>query len=277
MGSKQVTNGGDETDLVVAFNEQVLLGRVRAGELKPGATILLENMWAEHRDPVIVKSFTETVQALKESGFRRDRPAARARVPLDDERSRGAARTCSCWACCASIYSLDLQLARDQIALTFGKKDQKVIDSNVRLMEAGYAWGEANLDFKYEIPAERAKVPQIVVNGNTAIALGVLASGMDICAMYPITPATSASHYLSDVLRPRRRHRAPGRRRDRRLCLRDRRLVRRPLRGDDHLRAGLFAEAGRHRAGGDGRDSAGHRQRDAWRSVDRPADESRAG
>ena len=41
--------------------------------------------------------------------------------------------------------------------------------------------------------------PQIVVNGNTALALGVLASGMDICAMYPITPATSASHYLSDV------------------------------------------------------------------------------
>jgi 2-oxoglutarate ferredoxin oxidoreductase subunit alpha len=65
-------------------------------------------------------------------------------------------------------------------------------------MEAGFAWGEANLDFKYEIPAEKANVPQIVVNGNTAIALGVLASGMDICAMYPITPATSASHYLSE-------------------------------------------------------------------------------
>ncbi|MGZ8256122.1 MAG: 2-oxoacid:acceptor oxidoreductase family protein, partial [Burkholderiaceae bacterium] len=97
-----------------------------------------------------------------------------------------------------SIYSLDLQLARDQIALTFGKKDQKVIDSNVRLMEAGLAWADTNLDFKYEIPAERAKVPQIVVNGNTAIALGVIASGMDICAMYPITPATSASHYLSE-------------------------------------------------------------------------------
>ena len=43
--------------------------------------------------------------------------------------------------------------------------------------------------------------PQIVVNGNTALAFGVLASGMDICAMYPITPATSASHYLSEVLR----------------------------------------------------------------------------
>ena len=31
LGSRRVTNGGDETDLVVAFNEQVLLGRVRDG------------------------------------------------------------------------------------------------------------------------------------------------------------------------------------------------------------------------------------------------------
>jgi len=44
LGSRRVTNGGDETDLVVAFNEQVLLGRVRGGELKPGCIILLENM-----------------------------------------------------------------------------------------------------------------------------------------------------------------------------------------------------------------------------------------
>ncbi len=67
------------------------------------------------------------------------------------------------------------------------------------LLEAGYAWAEANLDFQYSIPAVRAAEAQIVVNGNTALALGVLASGMEICAMYPITPATSASHYLSDV------------------------------------------------------------------------------
>jgi 2-oxoglutarate/2-oxoacid ferredoxin oxidoreductase subunit alpha len=66
-------------------------------------------------------------------------------------------------------------------------------------LEAGYEWAEGNLDFKFRIPATRSTEPQIVVNGNTALALGVLASGMEICAMYPITPATSASHYLSDV------------------------------------------------------------------------------
>ena len=38
IAAGRVGNGGDETDLVVAFNEQVLLGRVRSGELKRGAT-----------------------------------------------------------------------------------------------------------------------------------------------------------------------------------------------------------------------------------------------
>ena len=41
VGSYYVTNGGDEADLVVAFNEQVLLGRVNTKELKPGAIDLL--------------------------------------------------------------------------------------------------------------------------------------------------------------------------------------------------------------------------------------------
>jgi 2-oxoglutarate ferredoxin oxidoreductase subunit alpha len=138
VGSEQVTNGGDETDLVIAFNEQVLLGRVRAGELKHGATILLENMWAEHRDPDIVKSFNETLLALNEAGFRViNLPLEKECRALMSDPRRG--KNMFVLGVLASIYSFDLQLARDQIALTFGKKDQKVIDSNVRLMEAGFA------------------------------------------------------------------------------------------------------------------------------------------
>ena len=98
-----------------------------------------------------------------------------------------------------NLYSLDLQLAREQIARTFGKKDAKRHRGKRRAARSRLCLGRSNLDFKYRIPAERSTEPQIVVNGNTALALGVLASGMDICAMYPITPATSASHYLSDV------------------------------------------------------------------------------
>ena len=198
IGSGKVTNGGDETDLVIAFNEQVLLGRVRAGELKPGCTILLESMWRGHSDPKIAESYVETHQRLVDAGYRvLEIPMEQECRALVSDPRRGKNMFVLGMLC--NIYSLELQLAREQIAVAFGKKDPGVVAQNVKLLEAGHAWAEANLDFRFRIPASRSTEPQIVVNGNTALALGVLASGMEICAMYPITPATSASHYLSDV------------------------------------------------------------------------------
>jgi 2-oxoglutarate ferredoxin oxidoreductase subunit alpha len=198
IGAGPVTNGGDETDLVIAFNEQVLLGRVRGNQLKPGCTILLENMWRASPDAKIAASYIDTHDRLLKAGYRV------REIPLEAECRRHVAdprqgKNMFALGMLCSIYSLDLQVAREQIALTFGKKDRGVIAQNVTLLEEGFKWAEAGLDFKYRIPALRNTRPQIVVNGNTALALGVLASGMEICAMYPITPATSASHYLSDV------------------------------------------------------------------------------
>ena len=198
IGSGYITNGGDETDLVVAFNEQVLLGRVRAKELKPNCTILLEDMWRTHADPKIVASYIETHDKLVAAGYKViEIPMERECRTMVADARRGKNMYALGMLC--YIYSLDLKLAVDQIVLAFGKKDRSVVDQNIMLLEAGKKWAEANLDFCYSIPATRATEPQIVVNGNTALALGVLSSGMEICAMYPITPATSASHYLSEV------------------------------------------------------------------------------
>jgi 2-oxoglutarate ferredoxin oxidoreductase subunit alpha len=198
LGSKRVTNGGDEADLAIAFNEQVLLGRVNAGELKPGCIILLESMWAESSDPKICSQYKETLDRLLADGYRvHEVPMENECRKLVSDPRKGKNMFVLGMLC--NLYSLDMDLARDQIAFIFGKKAEKVIKSNVALLEAGFAWAEHNLDFGFRIPAVRATEPQLVINGNTAIALGVLASGMDICAMYPITPATSASHYLSDV------------------------------------------------------------------------------
>jgi 2-oxoglutarate ferredoxin oxidoreductase subunit alpha len=198
VGSGRVTNGGNETDLVVAFNEQVLLGRVRSGELKPGCFILLESMWRDSKDAAIAVSYTETYNELVAAGFKvYEIPMERECRKIVADARRGKNMFALGMLC--NIYSFDLQLAREQIARTFGKKDASVIQTNVKLLNAGYDWAETNLELKYRIPATRSTEPQIVIDGNTALALGVLASGMEICAMYPITPATSVSHYLSSV------------------------------------------------------------------------------
>ena len=198
IGSSYITNGGDETDLVVAFNEQVLLGRVNARELKPGCIILLENMWRSHNDQNIVKSYTEAYERLIKAGYKVvEIPMEEECLKLTSNAKRG--KNMFALGILCYIYSFDLQMARDQIALTFGKKEKSVIDANVELLEAGHKWAEANIDFRFSIPATPSGKQQISINGNTSLALGVMASGMDICAMYPITPATSASHYLSEA------------------------------------------------------------------------------
>ncbi len=198
VGSYYVTNGGDEADLIVALNEQVLLGRVRAGELKKGCIILLESKWRTDQDEEIVQQYKETYDQLIEDGYRV------YEIPMEEECLKYVAdptrgKNMFVLGILNNVYSQDIQLSRDQIAYVFAKKGPKVIQPNITLLEAGHEWAEENLDVKFLVPPSGNKETQIVINGNTAVGLGVMASGMEVCAMYPITPATSASHYLADV------------------------------------------------------------------------------
>lgn len=198
VASHRVTNWGDEDDLIVAFNEQVLLSRLEEGELRPGCIVLLEDKWRTDNDPEIVAAFTETVERLLADDCRvYEIPMETECLKYVPDPRRGKNMFVLGLLC--GIYSLDLDIAREQIAFAFAKKDQAIIDNNILLLEAGHDWAETNLDIKFRIPPSDVSKPQIVVNGNIALGLGVMASGMEVCAMYPITPATSASHYLSEV------------------------------------------------------------------------------
>jgi 2-oxoglutarate ferredoxin oxidoreductase subunit alpha len=198
IASERVTNGGDGADLVIAFNEQVLLSRVRANELNPDCIILLENKWRTDPDADIAAAYANVCDELTTGGYRlHEVPMEAECLKLVPDPRRG--KNMFALGILCSIYSMDLELAREQVRFTFRKKDEKITLRNIELLEAGWNWAEANLGISFKIPASRPREPQIVVNGNTALALGVVASGMEVCAMYPITPATSASHYLSDI------------------------------------------------------------------------------
>src|SRR5476649_2829687 len=122
LGSGRVTNGGNETDLAIAFNEQVLLGRVRTGELKPGCTILLESMWRESKDQRIAATYIETHDQLVAAGYKViETPLERECRTIVADARRGKNMFALGMLC--NIFSFDLQIAREQIALTFGKKD----------------------------------------------------------------------------------------------------------------------------------------------------------
>jgi len=198
LGTGEITNAGDEADVVVAFNEQVLLGREAAGEFREGAAILLENKWREDPDEIIVGAYCDAVVRLKEKGYHvYEIPMEHECRKVVDNPQRG--KNIFVVGILSYIYSRDLETVRQEIAKKFRKKGEKVIQSNLALLDAGYNWADANLDLKYEVAAKGVSKAQVVMNGNTAVALGVVGAGMDVCAMYPITPATSASHFLSEI------------------------------------------------------------------------------
>jgi len=198
IGTGPVTNWGDEAQLVVAFNEQVLLARHRLGALANDAIILIESMWATHPDPAIAKAWGEAMEELSEKDYRIiPVPMEEQCLTIVDNPRRG--KNMFALGLLAWIYHRDLDRVRGQIAEAFRKKGEEVYLRNVELMELGCAWAEKNIDFRFDVPATPPTEPMVVMNGNQAVGMGAIAAGMDLCAMYPITPATSVSHYLGEV------------------------------------------------------------------------------
>jgi 2-oxoglutarate ferredoxin oxidoreductase subunit alpha len=198
VGAFPITNAGDDANLICAFNEQALWGRVYGGNLAPDCIILLEDMWATHHDPDVVAMYEETCARIRELGY------TITSVPMEVECKKIVSnprrgKNMFMLGMLCSIYGRDLDVARRLIALAFRKKGEKVVSSNLELLSAGHAWAQENLDLRFDVPPCEAAGEQIVVNGNTALGLGIMAAGIEVCAMYPITPATSVSHYLCEV------------------------------------------------------------------------------
>ncbi len=197
IGSKKVTNMGDHADLVVALNEQVLYGRLAQDAYKEGTILLIENKWASHEIDPIRQQYREALDTFRRHGFRV------LEIPMESECLkivRDAQKGKNMWVLglLCRIYSRDVARAEEQITQIFKKKTPQVIESNIALFRAGYDWASANLDFCFEIPAMPSETEQVVMNGNEAISLGAMAAGIELCSMYPITPATSASHHLAE-------------------------------------------------------------------------------
>ncbi len=193
-----VTNMGDAADVVVAFNEQVLYGLIDQDAFRPWTILLIDGKWAHDRDPEIRKLYTEAIADFKVRGFDVHE------TPIEEETLKVTAnprRGKNMWVVglLASLYSLPPEPFFAQIALAFQRKrkSQKVIDSACGQFSAGHAWAEQNLQQRWSLDLKPRTEPAVVMNGNRAVAMGCMAAGIEVCSMYPITPATSASHALA--------------------------------------------------------------------------------
>ena len=198
IGTEEVTNWGDRTNVCIAFNEQVLVARHRLDALEPGALLLVENMWKDHRDEDVRAEWVAALEELDGHGYRLiEVPMEEQCLTVVDDARKG--KNMFALGILSWIFDRDLDLTKDQIAHAFRKKSEEVYEKNVTLLDLGYAWAADNLDVRIEVPTRQGAEDMLVMNGNQAVAFGAVAAGMELAAMYPITPATSVSHQLGEI------------------------------------------------------------------------------
>ncbi len=96
-----------------------------------------------------------------------------------------------------ALYNLDLSIFTDLLAHTFVNKSAEVISTNISAAEAGYKWAKENVKLIEHDITFTTGTETIFLGGNEALALGMLNSGLQSFAYYPMTPATPVGLWLS--------------------------------------------------------------------------------
>ncbi len=103
----------------------------------------------------------------------------------------------------ALAHLLGISLDNIESALLFHfKGKRKPVDSNMAVVRAAAAWAAENLPKQdpFQVEAMDRTDGLIMIDGNTAAALGAIYGGVSFAAWYPITPATSLADALNHYL-----------------------------------------------------------------------------
>jgi 2-oxoglutarate/2-oxoacid ferredoxin oxidoreductase subunit alpha len=106
----------------------------------------------------------------------------------------------------AALLDMDTDIIRALLNEKYGAK-QALMDSNKKAVDLGYNYAKDNFNCPLPIHLARmdATKDSILIDGNTAAALGCLYAGATVGAWYPITPATSLMEAFSGFCKKYRR------------------------------------------------------------------------
>ena len=123
-------------------------------------------------------------------------------VPLstlaEEKGGREIMRNTLIFGVAANLMGFDPTYLESVIRDNFASKGQKVIDANLRVVDAGV---EASQQFQADYPFQMEAIPdapsRMILNGNEAFALGALAGGCRFVSTYPMTPGSPVLHWFA--------------------------------------------------------------------------------
>jgi len=99
------------------------------------------------------------------------------------------------------ILAIDIDEIRRALETHFGGRE-KSIALNMRMIELAASWARENLSKRdpYRVERMPRDEERLLVDGNTAAALGAIYGGVSVASWYPITPASSLAEALEYYL-----------------------------------------------------------------------------
>ena len=168
-----------EVDLVVALNPATYAKDVAT--VRPGGFLIYDATWP--LDPDLVR---EGITIL---GI----PFGRMCVEnFQGDRDRTLLRNIVYAGSLAALLNIDMDVVSGMLAEKYGKKP-KLLDSNHKAIRLGYDYAKAHFTcpLPFHLAPMDATSDSILIDGNTACALGAVYAGATVGAWYPITPATA--------------------------------------------------------------------------------------
>ena len=109
-----------------------------------------------------------------------------------------------------AFLAIDLKIVSDLLDETF-QRNARLRESNQLALRLGYEYAREHFDcpLPFRLEAMDATRDKILIDGNTATALGCLYAGATVAAWYPITPSTSVMDNFTALCRAYRREPQP--------------------------------------------------------------------
>src|SRR5579885_2487851 len=103
----------------------------------------------------------------------------------------------------ANLLSIDMQEIRKALVKQFGKKKAKAAELNWGAAQAGYDYAAQTFTKSDPFRVERMNetAGKIIIDGNSACALGAMFAGVTVVTWYPITPSSSLVEALIGYLK----------------------------------------------------------------------------
>jgi 2-oxoglutarate ferredoxin oxidoreductase subunit alpha len=100
------------------------------------------------------------------------------------------------------LLSIDVEEVRKALGKAFAKKP-KALDLNKAAVEAGLSWAQKNLEKRdpYRVERMDRTTGKILIDGNSAAAIGCMFAGVTVVTWYPITPSSSLCESLIDYMK----------------------------------------------------------------------------